>query len=74
MHGVSYPVSAGGDSLSPWPRKSNMTRVPRVRHPNAAISCSDEVMPCAKTVTGSPSPVTSTFNRQSGPSTSGTAG
>ena len=74
MAAVSYPASSGGDSLRPCPRKSNRIRVPGVRHTNAAISSEDDVIPCATTVTGSPSPSTCTHRRQSGPSIRGTAG
>ena len=55
-----YPVSGTLDS--PWPRKSNRTLVPARNGVNAASSFRELVRPCANTVTGGPSPSTSTWS------------
>src|SRR5919198_112062 len=66
----AYPVA--GALECPWPRKQNRTLVPG----NSGVSCDSSrqllVMPWARTVTGSPSPSTSTCRTASLVTSSGT--
>ena len=55
-----YPVSGTLDN--PCPRKSNRTLVPARNGVNGASSLRELVRPCANTVTGGPSPSTSTWS------------
>ena len=67
------PSGPRGELERPCPRKSNLTLVPGTSGVKAASSLRLFVSPCAKTVTGSPSPSTSQNSVASSLRTSGTS-